>query len=719
MDADQAHLPPNARIGRGATVGLGVLAVLLLAGGWLLPLWQATLQAPQYPGGLSMYAYGHQVTGDVDEISGLNHYVGMRPFDLADFPEMVLWPYTLVLAVGLVVVALVARRRLLRTAALVVLWGIPVGVLAVIQFRLYQYGTDLDPGAALRLEPFVPLVIGPTRVWNFTTWSWPGWGLVSVAAAAAVVTFGPRLVLRLEARGGTPAAALLLPLMVIGAVVVPVGPAAAFQQEPLDRPAAMHGARGPDEAPLELVEHPPANDRLEVLLAAARPGERILLPPGTYDGPVVIDVPVVLVGHDLPLIQGDGTGTVLTIRAPGTVVRGIAVRGSGPGPTDNPAGISIEADEVTIEGVLVEDAYMGLSVEAAAGVRLVDNTIRGRADAAIGDDAHAVDDQAQPDPADGDALPRGTSGRGDGIWLYDVDHVLVRGNHIEAARDGVYLSFGSGALIDGNRIRDSRYAVHSMFADDLTLVENHLVDNLSGAVLMYRGPALLLRNHIERSTSASTGFAVLLKDVTDAEVVENVLHGNRVGLHLDGPAGGDAPARFVRNTVAGNAIGVSAYPSSQGVFGANSFADNLIQVLPQGGRLRDLVWSDRGFGNHWSSYRGYDAVGFGRGAVPHLEGGAVDRLLTRHPELIALADAPALRLLRSIEERWGRRDPVLVDELPITRPMSPMVPSPPPQPTARTVGWVVGLGLTVPALLLLWLPRRRAVVPRRSHVVVA
>jgi parallel beta-helix repeat protein len=704
---------------RGVRMVLGVVAVLLVAGGWFLPLWVATLYAPQYPGGLTMRAYGHDVTGDVDEISGLNHYVGMRPFDLADFPELALWPFALAGAVVAVVLALLVGRPLLRTIGLVYLWGTPVGVLAVIQFRLWQYGQDLDPNAALRLDPFTPLVVGPTRVFNFTTWSWPGMGLVSILAAAIVVTFGPRLAVRVRARG-VPTTLALLPALVLVLVAAPVGPASAFQQDVLERPETMHGVRGPSRAPLELMEHPPAGDRLAALLDRARPGQRILLPPGTYDGPVVIDVPVTLVGHDLPLLQGDGTGSVLTIRAPGTTVRGIAVRGSGPGPTSNPAGITIVADDVTIEGVLVEDAYRGISVEGAANVRLVDNTVRGRAEAAIGDDAHAVDEEAAAETANPSGLPRDVPGRGDGIWLSDVDHALVRGNLIDATRDGVYLSFGSGALLDGNRISGSRYAVHSMFADDLSLIENHLVDNLSGAVLMYRGPALLLRNHIERSTSVSTGFAILLKDVTDVEVVENVLHDNRVGLHLDGPAGAAEPSRFVRNTVAGNAIGIAAYPATKAVFGANSFVDNLIQVLPQGGRLRDLVWSDRGFGNHWSTYRGYDAVGLGRGALPHAEGGSVDRLLARHPELIVLADTPALRLLRSVEERWGQRDPVLVDELPITQAMSPMVPAAAPQPAARIAGFVAGALLLVPALLLLWLPRRRTTAPRRlPRVAVA
>ncbi len=672
---------------------LGGVSLVLVAGAWFLPLWTATLHAPQYPGGLTMRAYGHDVTGDVDEISGLNHYVGMRAFDLADFPEIALWPFALAGAVVAVGLALLLGRTWLRRFGLLYLWATPVGVLAVIQLRLHQYGQDLDPRAALRIDPFTPLVVGPTEVWNFQTWSWPGLGLWSLVLAAALLTFGPGLIGRFGARVEAGAGAVALAVATLGFVLVPSGSVAvASTDHELD---------------------------LAARLAAAEPGQRIVIPPGVHTADVVIDTPVVLEGRPGAVLQGDGTGSVVTVVAPGTELRGLTVRGSGRGPTGNPAAIRIEADRVTVERVAVEDSYMGLAVEGATDVRLVDNVIRGRAGAVIVDEAHAVEhdgeDGVSPETA-GDE--RGA--RGDGIWLHDADHVLVRGNRITDSRDGIYVSFGTGALLDGNEVTGSRYAVHSMFASDLRLVENHLHRNLSGAVLMYRGPVLLLRNHIEGSTSPSTGFGVLLKDVVEVEAVQNVVVDNRVGLHLDGPTGAQEPGSFVANTVARNVIGVAAYPSARASFRANSFVHNRLQVQPQGGQLRGLAFSDQGWGNLWSTYRGYEARTPGRGAVPHVEGGAVDRLLGRHPELLAIADGPAFRLLRSIEERWGRQAPVLVDELPITIPVSPPLPAATTDPLARPLGVAVATVLLTPLLALVaWQRPHRALSRRWQHAVAA
>ena len=64
------------------TVLFAVAAILLMIA-IFLPWWSLTLHAPQYPKGLSVEAYVNRLTGDVGEIDGLNHYIGMRPLNEA------------------------------------------------------------------------------------------------------------------------------------------------------------------------------------------------------------------------------------------------------------------------------------------------------------------------------------------------------------------------------------------------------------------------------------------------------------------------------------------------------------------------------------------------------------------------------------------------------------------------------------------------------------
>ncbi|MFO7701161.1 MAG: cytochrome C, partial [Acidimicrobiia bacterium] len=56
-------------------------AAVLLIVSLLLPYWVLNLSAPQFPDGLRVMAYMNRLVGDVAELEGLNHYVGLGSFD--------------------------------------------------------------------------------------------------------------------------------------------------------------------------------------------------------------------------------------------------------------------------------------------------------------------------------------------------------------------------------------------------------------------------------------------------------------------------------------------------------------------------------------------------------------------------------------------------------------------------------------------------------------
>lgn len=197
-------------------MALGVGAAILCLVAIPLPLWVARLEAPQYhgDGALRLTAYGDRLVGDICEINDLNHYIGMRrlgeprvPCGSAELglgentvgriaPEMVLWLPSAALSAVAVVVASISGRRWLRVLSLTFVWGLPVGVLVMTQFRLYTFGHDLDPAAAFHPDPFTPFALGPSRIYQFDVLALPGAALVSVVVAAMLVTFGPALAAR-------------------------------------------------------------------------------------------------------------------------------------------------------------------------------------------------------------------------------------------------------------------------------------------------------------------------------------------------------------------------------------------------------------------------------------------------------------------------------------------------------------------------------------------
>ena len=110
-------------------------------------------------------------------------------------------------------------------------------------------------------------------------------------------------------------------------------------------------------------------------------------------------------------------------------------------------------------------------------------------------------------------------------------------------------------------------------------------------------------------------------------------------------AGEEGVTRVRANTVHGNVVGVALYPTAHGRFSANSFVDNQVQVLPKGGTTAGRSeWSEGAWGNYWSTYRGYESSALpGHGAVPHGEGGGIERLLVRHRKQVDLQRVRAAR----------------------------------------------------------------------------
>lgn len=168
-----------------------VAAALLLIASVFLPYWRLTLHAPQYPKGLTVVAYLNRLEGDVQEIDGLNHYIGMRPLnEAAQFERSISM-------IGVAVVVLVVLAAIFvhtKWAALLALPALlfPAIFLADLQLWMANFGRNLDPHAPLSssIKPFVPPVLFEGKIAQFSTWAEPDLGLWLAVAASAVILLG-------------------------------------------------------------------------------------------------------------------------------------------------------------------------------------------------------------------------------------------------------------------------------------------------------------------------------------------------------------------------------------------------------------------------------------------------------------------------------------------------------------------------------------------------
>lgn len=163
------------------------ISALALVATYYLPIWRIELDAPQYPEGLFMQIWLYKLSGDVEIINGLNHYIGMAHIKAEMFPEFTFLVYVVAFYIvfGLLTALLGKKSWLTAYLGLMILGG----TAALIDFYRwgYQYGHNLDPNAAIQVPgmAYQPPLIGFKQLLNFGAFSIPdsgGWVIVGVGS---------------------------------------------------------------------------------------------------------------------------------------------------------------------------------------------------------------------------------------------------------------------------------------------------------------------------------------------------------------------------------------------------------------------------------------------------------------------------------------------------------------------------------------------------------
>ena len=302
--AQLAAVPGTARrsIDRLWAVCSFVAGVLIVVAAFL-PLWKLELVAPQYPKGLFVTAYGYDMTGDIGEINQLNHYVGLRPLKPENVVELKLFPFGVA---GILAVVLLSayrsRSRKLRFASAAAAWSLPTFTLLDLQYWLYRQGHDIDPDAALTVEPFTPRVLGSTEVLNFHSVGTVSTGFWLLIAAAVLLTAGPWAVRFLRDSWNNTGK--------VAAAAAAIGLLAFIGAEGAATPATASAAGSIADA-----------------ISRAAPGDTVRIGPGTYREQLVIDKPLTLIGEGWPVIDGGRKGDVVVIAAEWVTLRGFVIQG--------------------------------------------------------------------------------------------------------------------------------------------------------------------------------------------------------------------------------------------------------------------------------------------------------------------------------------------------------------------------------------------------------
>ncbi len=576
---------------------LVAISALLLLGVYVVPLWRIQLHAPQYPEGLGMLIRVNTITGikpaDLDNINGLNHYIGMKVIEPEAIPVLTVMPWVVG---GFALAALIVAASGVRV--LLMGWLVSfalAGFAGLAEFYLwsYDYGHNLAPDAVIKVPgmTYQPPLIGSKQLLNFTAESWPAMGSVLAVAAflLGIVALLP-LVRRSRVLAAGHVGVAHAAVMLVAALLAV-------------RPASLAG-----QSPAEVVVSPAGPVRsIAAALHLVRSGGRVVVTAGTYREPtILVSRPVEIVGRGLPVIDGEGARAIITIAADDVTVRGLHLMRVGTSFIEDRAALRVrDARQCAILDNQFSDAFFGIYLANVEGCRIERNVLRA---------SNATETTS-----------------GNGIHLWSSRSVIIAGNRVTGFRDGVYFEFVHDTDVRDNVSEGNlRYGLHFMYSDDCRYLRNTFRRNGSGVAVMYTHRVQMTENRFEQNWGAAA-YGLLLKEISDAHLTRNVFYRNTTGLMADGAN------RIVadRNDFVENGWAVKLDASTvDGRLTRNNFLANTFDIASNS-RDPSTVLA----GNYWDAYRGYDLNRDGVGDVPFRPVRLFSMIVERHE--------PALLLLRS------------------------------------------------------------------------
>jgi nitrous oxidase accessory protein len=610
---------------------LAFYAAILLVVALALPWWRMDSRAPQYGQRVLVVSVSPTgVSGDLHEIDTLGHYVGMRSVESFAPIERKLAPF----AVGWVALLALSlpflrtfRFRLLAAGAVI---AVPA-FFAVDLWAWQRFAvTHLDKAAPLSMiaDRVDARLIGEYAVAQFKIYASFEVGFwLAVIAAANVIGF--LVAERSSSASSQPVRSLQKIAAAVAAVLVLI------LAPRIARAAVIEVAPG--------TAHP----SIGAAIAAAAPGDEIVVRRGVYHEHLVLDRPLFLRGDEGAVVDGDDTGTLLIIEAGPSIVRGLTLRGSGTSLLGEDAAIRVVgAPKSVLEHNRVLDSLFGILVISSRAVRVADNHVIGK---------------SLP-------IPR----RGDGIRIFDSPECVIDDNIVESSRDlAIWNSTGTSAR--RNAVRDSRYGLHYMYSDDNVFEDNVFERNQVGGAIMYSRRLTLRRNRFTGSRGPSA-HGLLLKAADDVVIEGNWFTDNTRGLFVsDTTTSKYSNCSFHANVIAGNEIGITLEPTASRIaFSENAFVANRVQVEALGQSMVDQnEWSPGGRGNYWSDYVGFDEDADGFGDVPYRLEQFFENLTDRWPAVGVLRLGPAAQALEMAARAFPivKPRPTLVDNHPLVHPL--------------------------------------------------
>ncbi len=358
---------------------------------------------------------------------------------------------------------------------------------------------------------------------------------------------------------------------------------------------------------------------LQEAIDQAPDGAVIHLSGGTLRGNLHIDKPLTLVGvPGATHIEGDGTGTVITITSPYVTLKNLTITHSGQQAISLDAAIRMrQIHHGVVSHCRLENVLYGIDLDRVHDTNITDNFIT----------------------SNGQAIPY----RGDALKVWYGHRIRITGNTMTGTRD-VKITFSSDTLFRGNTVRQSRYGVLIEHSHHTHIEGNIFTRNATGIMTMGSPDTRIERNRILGSHGPA-GIAILIAGEGHTLIRDNSLRFNAKAIYIDSDAQSSGIHRqIIHNTIRYNTEAFHFHLTIRNNrIEKNTIANNLDDVVKdiRGYPTRDNIISR----NYWSHYEGFDRDRDGIGDAPHVIQSYADHLWHYDHHLRFFYGTPFMSLL--------------------------------------------------------------------------
>lgn len=378
---------------------------------------------------------------------------------------------------------------------------------------------------------------------------------------------------------------------------------------------------------------------IQQAINAARTGDTVIVLTGVYkEKNISINKSIYLIGEKNPIIDGEHTYQIISVKANNVTIKGFKLIHSGISSLIDIAGIKVyDVKKITIEDNILEDTFFGIYLQGATSCTIKNNQLT----------AYNKTDQQSAN----------------GIHCWKCDSLNIIGNFVTGHRDGIYFEFVTNSLIWRNQsIKNSRYGLHFMFSHNDAYIANVFQNNSAGVSVMFTHGVTMLNNVFEDNWGDGS-YGIFLKEITDSHIFGNTFLRNTTAIFFEGATRIVVEKNiFIKN---GWAIKIQAN-SIENTITHNNFFANSFDVATNGSLVENTFNK-----NYWDKYEGFDLNKDGFGDVPYHPVSMFSMIVAENPTAMILFRSFIATLFDKTEKILPSLTPEnLVDKFPFMKPLS-------------------------------------------------